>query len=129
MGTWERGALPVATGTVKWFNLLKGFGFITPDDGGKDFFVHTIDIVGDKPRYLFPGDKVRFVKFFGDKRGPRAKLVSRPNTPSMEEVPPPLKSDRRKRWRQPTAGINRGHRKGLQSGRQKQEKGSNRPKV
>lgn len=48
------------TGTVKWFNDAKGYGFITPDDGGKDLFVHYSSISGDGFRTLAEGQKVEF---------------------------------------------------------------------
>ncbi len=47
-------------GTVKWFNESKGFGFITPDDGGADVFVHFSTIQGDGFRTLAEGQKVEF---------------------------------------------------------------------
>ena len=47
-------------GTVKWFNESKGFGFITPDDGGADVFVHFSTIQGDGFRTLAEGPKVEF---------------------------------------------------------------------
>jgi cold shock protein len=47
-------------GTVKWFNDSKGFGFITPDGGGKDVFVHHTSISGDGFRSLGEGDRVEF---------------------------------------------------------------------
>ena len=50
----------MATGTVKWFNDDKGFGFITPEDGGKDLFVHHSDIQSDGFRSLTEGAKVNF---------------------------------------------------------------------
>ena len=59
------------TGTVKWFNDQKGFGFITPDDGSKDLFVHQSAIVGDGFRSLQEGAKVTYNAEAGDK-GPRA---------------------------------------------------------
>jgi CspA family cold shock protein len=62
------------TGTVKWFNDDKGFGFITPDDGGQDLFVHQSAIVGEGFRSLSEGAKVSFEAEEGDK-GPRAVNV------------------------------------------------------
>ncbi len=64
------------TGTVKWFNADKGFGFITPEDGGKDLFVHQTGINGDGYRTLDEGAKVTYEEEAGDK-GPKAVNVSK----------------------------------------------------
>ncbi|MCP1728216.1 CspA family cold shock protein [Natronospira proteinivora] len=48
------------TGTVKWFNEAKGFGFIAPEDGGKDVFVHFSGISGDGFKTLQEGQQVQF---------------------------------------------------------------------
>ena len=61
-------------GTVKWFNGEKGFGFITPDDGSKDLFVHQSAINGEGYRTLNEGDKVSYEPEESDK-GPRAANV------------------------------------------------------
>ena len=63
------------TGKVKWFNSAKGFGFITPEDGGKDIFVHFSDIAGDSFRELNEGDNVEFELNDG-KKGPEASNVT-----------------------------------------------------
>ena len=65
----------MATGTVKWFSDEKGFGFITPDDGGKDLFVHHTGINGDGYRSLSDGAKVSYEAEAGDK-GPKAVNVT-----------------------------------------------------
>ena len=61
-------------GTVKWFSDEKGFGFITPDDGGRDLFVHFSGIEGDGYRSLEEGVKVTYEEESGDK-GPKAVNV------------------------------------------------------
>lgn len=50
----------MAMGTVKWFNEAKGFGFITPDDGGEDIFVHHSAIQSTGFRKLTEGQRVRY---------------------------------------------------------------------
>jgi CspA family cold shock protein len=61
-------------GKVKWFNESKGFGFITPDDGGKDLFCHQSEIQMEGFRTLAEGQAVEFNSEMGPK-GPAAKGV------------------------------------------------------
>ena len=67
--------MPVS-GTVKWFNDSKGFGFLTRDDGEKDVFVHYSAIQGDGFRSLTEGQRVEFDVVDGQK-GPAAENVNR----------------------------------------------------
>ena len=64
----------MATGTVKWFNADKGYGFITPEDGSADVFVHFSAIVGEGDRNLEDGQKVEYDVTQGQK-GPQAANV------------------------------------------------------
>lgn len=64
----------MATGTVKWFNAEKGFGFITVDDGSGDVFVHYRSIEMKGFRTLIEGQAVEFEIVAGDK-GPQAEQV------------------------------------------------------
>ena len=66
----------MASGTVKWFSDDKGFGFITPDEGGRDLFVHFSGIVGDGYRSLQEGAKVTYDEENGEK-GPKAVNVQK----------------------------------------------------
>ena len=67
-----------ATGTVKWFNEGKGFGFITPDDGGPDVFVHISALVVDDTKSLKEGQRINF----GVKQGPKGPQAT--NEVSLE---------------------------------------------
>jgi len=65
----------MVSGNVKWFNESKGFGFITPTDGGEDVFVHFSAIQGDGFRTLHEGQSVTFKVEQGPK-GPQATQVT-----------------------------------------------------
>ena len=62
----------MATGTVKWFNDAKGFGFITPDDGGEDLFAHFSEVKAKGFKSLQEGQKVSFEV----KQGPKGKQAA-----------------------------------------------------
>jgi cold shock protein len=73
-GMADRGQGQMATGTVKWFNADKGFGFIAPDDGTADVFVHFSAIASSGYRSLDENQKVEFDTTQGQK-GPQAENV------------------------------------------------------
>ena len=60
MRSTVKGYPTMATGTVKWFNEQKGYGFITPDEGGKDVFVHISAVERSGMRGLAEGQKVSY---------------------------------------------------------------------
>ncbi len=60
MQAWFEGETGMSVGVVKWFNAEKGFGFITPDGGGDDLFVHQTEIQMDGYRDLAEGQRVEF---------------------------------------------------------------------
>jgi CspA family cold shock protein len=74
----------MSIGTVKWFSAEKGYGFITPEDGSRDVFVHFSGIVGEGHRSLDEGQRVSFNAEEGEK-GPRAVDVK----PAAEEAEAP----------------------------------------
>ncbi len=65
----------MATGTVKFFNTTRGFGFIAPDDGSKDIFVHISAVQQSEIEYLVEGQKVSF-DIEEEARGPKAVNLS-----------------------------------------------------
>jgi cold shock protein len=71
----DAGEIDMSTGTVKWFNDDKGFGFVTPDEGGKDLFVHHTGINANGFKSLAEGAKVSYDAEAGDK-GPKAVNVT-----------------------------------------------------
>ena len=74
MGLLLKEGLFMAKGKVKWFNDAKGYGFITPEDGSKDLFVHHTDIIADGFRTLSEGQEVEF-EVVDSEKGPKASKV------------------------------------------------------
>lgn len=70
----SKGEFILSTGTVKWFNEKKGYGFIEPDDGGEDLFVHFSSIQTEGFKTLQEGQKVDYTPGQGPK-GPQATSV------------------------------------------------------
>jgi len=66
--------MTIETGTVKWFNEAKGFGFIAPDNGGKDLFAHFKEIQGEGFKVLTENQRVEFEVTQGQK-GPQASRI------------------------------------------------------
>jgi CspA family cold shock protein len=86
-GAGERGGpRGMAMGKVKWFNDQKGYGFITPDEGGKDLFVHYSEIQGEGFRTLQEGQAVEYEKIEAEK-GPKATKVRPVQTPQTPQTP------------------------------------------
>ena len=75
------------TGTVKWFNNTKGFGFITPDEGGQDLFVHYSDVQMDGYRNLAQDQKVTYVYNDGPKGPAAGQVVVVQEAPSAAAAP------------------------------------------
>jgi CspA family cold shock protein len=80
-GVLPRGIFPESidmttqTGTVKWFNDTKGYGFITPDGGGKDLFAHFREIQGDGHKSLAENQRVQFAVTTGAKGDQASNIV------------------------------------------------------
>ena len=70
----------MAEGVVKWFSAEKGYGFVTPDDGGKDLFLHFKEIQGEGFRTVNEGQRVSFEPAQGAK-GPQAANVTKAQEP------------------------------------------------
>jgi CspA family cold shock protein len=73
-----------STGTVKWFSRVRGYGFIQPDDGSEDVFVHFSAIEGDGYRNLYEEERVRF-RMEDSPKGPQAIEVTRIVTDEGDE--------------------------------------------
>ena len=88
------------TGTVKWFNNAKGYGFILPDQGGEDLFVHYTSIVMDGYKTLKAGQVVSFDIVKGGK-GLHATNIKAPDSAPAEDAPKATKADDSRRSESP----------------------------
>jgi cold shock protein len=79
----------MTTGTVKWFNDAKGFGFIAPDDGGPDVFAHFSAVQMDGFRTLKEGGRVSFERVDGPKGQLAQNITSAPAAEAGETTPDP----------------------------------------
>jgi cold shock CspA family protein len=77
------------TGTCKWFNVTKGYGFIAPDDGSQDLFVHQTNIIADGFRSLAEGEAVEFVIERSEDGKAKAVEVTGPNGANPQGAPAP----------------------------------------
>jgi len=77
------------TGHCKWFNVTKGYGFITPDDGTQDVFVHQTNIIADGFRSLAEGEQVEYIVETSDDGRAKAVEVSGPNGAPVQGAPAP----------------------------------------
>ena len=87
----------MASGSVKWFNGEKGYGFIAPDDGGSDLFIHFSNIRGDGYKTLQEGEPVDFEASEGQK-GPEAINVQSRGGNTATRPPYGQSSDSGRRW-------------------------------
>ena len=78
----------MTTGTVKWFNATKGFGFIQPDGGGKDAFVHISAVERAGLSTLAEGQKIQFELVTDRRSGKLSADISRPSTDRLSRRPP-----------------------------------------
>ncbi len=86
-GAGQRGAVDGADGTVSWYDEGKGFGFVTPDSGGADVFVH-VRALAEGLTWLTEGDRVTYEVVHGDK-GPQARDLHLVHGAAAEDVPTP----------------------------------------
>ena len=75
----------MASGSVKWFSNRKGYGFITPEDGGKDIFVHHTGIKGEGYKTLEEGQQVDFEVIQGPKGEQATNVLKKEGAPAKPE--------------------------------------------
>ena len=88
MGALHMADGDIQTGKVKWFNTEKGFGFIVPDDGSTDVFVHQTSIKAEGFRSLAEGESVEYTTMVDEKNGKiKAQFVTGPNGSNVQGAP------------------------------------------